>query len=124
MLAAAPLVLLPGGPGAIRPTLTDIAQAAEANGFASLWVMDHLFQLPEHTGWGGPTEPMLEAYTTLGFLARATDRIAIGPMAGAVHFRHPGLLVRVDMSPPSARSSRRRSARSAGARTAASAAPR
>ena len=84
----------PGGPGAIRPTLTDIAQAAEANGFASLWVMDHLFQLPEHTGWGGPTEPMLEAYTTLGFLARATERIAIGPMVGAVHFRHPGLLVK------------------------------
>ena len=84
----------PGGPGTIRPTLTDIAQAAEANGFASLWVMDHLFQLPEHTGWGGPTEPMLEAYTTLGFLARATDRIAIGPMVGAVHSRHPGLLVK------------------------------
>jgi alkanesulfonate monooxygenase SsuD/methylene tetrahydromethanopterin reductase-like flavin-dependent oxidoreductase (luciferase family) len=37
---------------------------------------------------------MLEAYTTLGFLARATDRIAIGPMVGAVHFRHPGLLVK------------------------------
>jgi F420-dependent oxidoreductase-like protein len=89
-----PSFSFPGGPAAIRPTLTDIAQAAEANGLASLWVMDHLFQLPEHTGWGGPTEPMLEAYTTLGFLARATDRIAIGPMVGAVHFRHPGLLVK------------------------------
>jgi F420-dependent oxidoreductase-like protein len=89
-----PSFSFPGGSAAIRPTLTDIAQAAEANGFASLWVMDHLFQLPEGTGWGGPTEPMLEAYTTLGFLARATDRIALGPMVGAVHLRHPGHLVK------------------------------
>jgi F420-dependent oxidoreductase-like protein len=89
-----PSFSFPGGAAAIRPTLTDIARTAEANGFASLWVMDHLFQLPEHTGWGGPTEPMLEAYTTLGFLAQATERIAIGPMVGAVHFRHPALLVK------------------------------
>ena len=89
-----PSFSFPGGAAAIRPTLTDIAQAAEANGLASLWVMDHLVQLPEHTGWGGPSEPMLEAYTTLGFLAQATERIAIGPMVGAVHFRHPGLLVK------------------------------
>ena len=89
-----PSFSFPGGAGAIRSTLTDVAQTAEANGFASLWVMDHLFQLPEQTGWGGPTEPMLEAYTTLGFLARATERIALGPMVGAVHFRHPALLVK------------------------------
>jgi F420-dependent oxidoreductase-like protein len=89
-----PSFSFPGGPAAIRPTLTDIAQAAEVNGFASLWVMDHLFQLPEHTGWGGPSEPMLEAYTTLGFLARATERIALGPMVGAVHLRHPAHLVK------------------------------
>ena len=62
----------PGGPAAIRSTLTEIGQAAEAAGLASLWVMDHWFQLPEDTGWGGPEEPMLEAYTTLGFLAQAT----------------------------------------------------
>lgn len=89
-----PSFSFPGGTTAIRPTLTDIAQAAEAHGFASLWVMDHLFQLPEGTGWGGPSEPMLEAYTTLGFLARATNRIALGPMVGAVHVRHPGVLVK------------------------------
>jgi F420-dependent oxidoreductase-like protein len=89
-----PSYTFPGGAVAIRPTLTAIAQTAEAQGFASLWVMDHLFQLPEHTGWGGPGEPMLESYTTLGFLAHATERIALGPMVGAAHVRHPGLLVK------------------------------
>lgn len=84
----------PGGPASIAPTLTEIAQRAEAGGFASLWVMDHFFQLPPDTGWNGPDEPMLEAYTTLGFIARATDRIALGPLVGGVHFRHPGVLVK------------------------------
>jgi len=89
-----PSFTFPGGPSAIRPTLTDIAQRAEANGFASLWVMDHLFQLPEDTGLGGPEHPMLEAYTTLGFLAQATERIALGPMVGNAVLRSPGLLVK------------------------------
>ena len=89
-----PSFMFPGGPAAIRPTLTAIAQSAEANGFASLWVMDHLLQLPEDTGLGGPEQPMLEAYTTLGFLAAATDRIALGPMVGNAVLRTPGLLVK------------------------------
>jgi F420-dependent oxidoreductase-like protein len=84
----------PGWPAAIGPTLGGIAQAAEAAGFASLWVMDHWFQLPESSGWGGPEEPMLEAYTTLGFLARGTNRIELGPLVAGVHFRHPGALVK------------------------------
>jgi F420-dependent oxidoreductase-like protein len=89
-----PRYAFPGGAPAIRPTLTAIAQCAEANGFASLWVMDHLFQLPVDTGLGGPEEPMLESYTTLGFLARATERIALGPMVASAVYREPGLLVK------------------------------
>jgi len=89
-----PSFSFPGGGGAIRSTLTEVAQAAEAAGFASLWVMDHWIQLPEDTGWGGPDEPMLEAYTTLGFLAQATERIALGPLVAGVHFRHPAALVK------------------------------
>jgi len=84
----------PGGPASIRASLTEIAQSAEANGFASLWVMDHLFQLPEDTGLGGPEQPMLEAYTTLGFLAQATGQIALGPMVASAVLRTPGLLVK------------------------------
>jgi F420-dependent oxidoreductase-like protein len=89
-----PSFTYPGGPAAIRPTLIEVAQAAETAGFASLWVMDHWFQLPEDSGWGGPEEPMLEAYTTLGFLAHATERIALGPLVAGVHFRHPAALVK------------------------------
>jgi F420-dependent oxidoreductase-like protein len=89
-----PSFMFPGGPAGIRPTLTAIAQSAEANGFASLWVMDHLLQLPEDTGLGGPEQPMLEAYTTLGFLAGATARIALGPMVGNAVLRTPGLLIK------------------------------
>ena len=89
-----PSFTFPGGPAAIRPTLTAIAQSAEANGFASLWVMDHLLQLPEDTGLGGPDQPMLEAYTTLGFLAGTTERIALGPMVGNAVLRTPGLLIK------------------------------
>jgi F420-dependent oxidoreductase-like protein len=85
----------PDAPASIGPRLGDVAGAAEQAGFASLWVMDHLWQLPARTGWGGPEAPMLEAYTTLGFLARATNRVRLGALVGAVHFREPGLLVKV-----------------------------
>lgn len=89
-----PSFSFPGWPASIGPALVEIAQAADEGGLASLWVMDHLFQLPEHTGWGGPDEPMLEAYTTLGFLAQATSRIELGPLVGGVVFRNPGVLVK------------------------------
>lgn len=84
----------PGGPAAIRPRLGAIARTAEAAGFGSLWVMDHFFQLPAHTGWGGPDEPMLEAYTTLGYLAAVTDRIQLGTMVTGVVYRQPALLIK------------------------------
>jgi F420-dependent oxidoreductase-like protein len=84
----------PGGTRAIAATLATTARRAEEHGFASLWLMDHLFQLPEDTGWGGPGEPMLEAWTALGFVARATDRIELGPLVANVNTRPPGLLVK------------------------------
>jgi F420-dependent oxidoreductase-like protein len=84
----------PGGTPALRPHLVDIAGAAEAAGFESLWVMDHLFQLPADTGWGGPDEPMLEAYSTLGFLAAVTSRLRLGALVGCATARAPGLLLK------------------------------
>ena len=84
----------PGGTPELRPRLTEIAQAAEAAGFESLWVMDHLFQLPADTGWGGPNEPMLESYSTLGFLAGVTSRIGLGALVSCAIFREPALLVK------------------------------
>jgi F420-dependent oxidoreductase-like protein len=89
-----PSFSFPGGTSQMRPHLVEIAQAAEAAGLDSLWVMDHLFQLPADTGWGGPEEPMLEAYSTLGFLAGATSRIRLGALVGCALFREPGLLIK------------------------------
>jgi F420-dependent oxidoreductase-like protein len=89
-----PSFSFPGGTQALRGNLVEIAQAAEVSGFESLWVMDHLFQLPADTGWGGPEEPMLESYSTLGFLAGVTSRIRLGALVGCAVFRSPGLLVK------------------------------
>jgi F420-dependent oxidoreductase-like protein len=81
----------PGGPAAIGPTLARIAQTAEDCGFDSLWVMDHFFQI---RGVGPATEPMLEGYTTLGYIAAHTKRARLGLMVGGVHYRQPGLWVK------------------------------
>lgn len=89
-----PSFSFPGGSADLRGHLVEIAQAAEAAGLSSLWVMDHLFQLPEDTGWGGPDEPMLEAYATLGFLAARTERIRLGALVSCAMFRAPGLLLK------------------------------
>ena len=80
-----------GGAAAIAPRLCEIAQAAEAGGFASLWVMDHYFQIP---GVGEAEEPMLEGYATLAHLAAATSTIALGTLVTGVTYREPGVLVK------------------------------
>ena len=82
----------PGGDAAIRPGLIDLAQGAEAAGFASFWLMDHFFQLPRH---GQIVDPMLEAYTALGFIDRVTERMQLGTMVTGVTYRPPGVLVKV-----------------------------
>ena len=60
------------GTDRIGPRLADIVRTAESAGFASVSVMDHLFQIPVI----GPSDhEMLEAYTALGFIAAHTSRI-------------------------------------------------
>jgi len=82
----------PGGSGSIGPKLGEIAQQADGAGFASLWVMDHFFQIGEPFG---PVEaPMLEGYTTLAYLAALTKRIKLGLMVTGAFYRPPGLLVK------------------------------
>ncbi len=81
----------PGGPAVIGPRLAEIARAADDAGFDSLWVMDHFFQIEMV---GPVTEPMLEAYTTLAFLAGATKRARLGTMVTGAVYRHPGYLVK------------------------------
>ena len=80
-----------GGAPAIGPTLARVARAADDAGFDSLWVMDHFFQI---RGLGPPDDPMLEGWTTLGFLAAHTRRARVGLMVGGIHYRLPGLWVK------------------------------
>ena len=81
----------PGGPAAIGETLGRIVRTAEDVGFDSIWVMDHFFQI---RSIGRTEEPMLEGWTTLGWIAAHTRRARLGLMVGGVHYRHPGLWVK------------------------------
>jgi F420-dependent oxidoreductase-like protein len=81
----------PGEPQSIHSMLTEIATICDQGGFSSLWVMDHFFQIMHI---GKPEEPMLEAYTTLGFLAGITKNVQLGTMVTGVIYRNPALLIK------------------------------
>ena len=81
-----------GGAAGIGPTLARIAQAADRAGYDTIWVMDHFFQI---RSIGAVEEPMLEAYTTLGYLAGLTSRVRLGTLVTGVTYRHPGLLAKI-----------------------------
>jgi F420-dependent oxidoreductase-like protein len=82
----------PGGDAAIARTLADIAQTADGVGFASIWVMDHFFQLEPMLGRA--EEPMLEGYTALSYLAGLTRHVRLGTLVTGVIYRAPGLLIK------------------------------
>ncbi len=83
---------LPGGSEQIGPILSDTAQAADEGGCATFTLMDHWFQME----WrASATDPMLEGYTGLAFLAGRTRRITLGTLVTGVTYRHPGLLAKI-----------------------------
>ena len=81
----------PGGAAEIGTRLAEIARTADDVGFASLWVMDHFFQIQF---LGPASDPMLESYATLNYLAGVTKRARLGTLVTGVVYRHPGLLVK------------------------------
>ena len=84
----------PGGTAAIRPKLKEIVTTAEEGGFYSLWVMDHYYQIKGLFG-EAYTDPMLEAYTTLGYFAGLTEKAYLGVLVTGVIYRHPAVLMKM-----------------------------
>jgi F420-dependent oxidoreductase-like protein len=81
----------PNGASALGADLAAVVRAADQAGFDSIAVMDHFFQI----GAVDPVEnDMLEAYTTLGFIAAHTERAKLLTVVTGVLYRHPGLLAK------------------------------
>jgi F420-dependent oxidoreductase-like protein len=83
---------LPGGADALAPTLAATARAAEDGGCSTFTLMDHWFQMEE---FATSQEPMLEGYTSLGFLAGQTQKLRLSLLVTGVTYRHPGLLAKI-----------------------------
>jgi F420-dependent oxidoreductase-like protein len=78
-------------PGEIRSRLAGLAEALDDSAVDTLWVADHLLQADPSSHLD---EPMLEAYTALGFLAARTSRLRLGTMVTAATFRAAALLIK------------------------------
>ena len=83
---------VPGGPTQIGPTLAAVGRAADEAGVANLSLMDHYLQLEMA---GAATDPMLEGYTALGFLAAHNRTAELQLLCTGVTYRHPGLLAKI-----------------------------
>lgn len=66
-----------------------VARAAEAAGFDSIWLYDHLHPM------GLPKRSILECWTTLTALTAATERIIVGTLVTRNGLRHPSLLAKM-----------------------------
>lgn len=76
----------------LGPALAAIGAGVEAAGFDNLSVMDHFLQLEF---MGPPDSPMLEGYTTLGFLAAHTTTVELQLLVTGITYRHPGVLGKI-----------------------------
>jgi F420-dependent oxidoreductase-like protein len=81
----------PNGAPALGSELAAVARTADQAGFTHIAVMDHFFQI---RGVGPSENDMLEAYTTLGYLAAHTEQAKLFTLITGVHYRHPGLLAK------------------------------
>lgn len=82
----------PGGPPELGRTLARVARTADEAGFSHVALMDHFFQIPPV----GPVDgDMLEAYTTLGFLAAHTERATLLTLVTGAIYRYPGILAKM-----------------------------
>ena len=70
--------------------LRDACLAAEAAGWDSIWIDDHLL-----SDEGPSTDAKLEGWATLAALASLTTRVRLGLLVGANTFRNPGLTAKL-----------------------------
>jgi len=77
--------------GGVAAALADLGQAADDLGLHTVWATDHLIQADPSAAI---TDPMLEAYAVLSFLAATTRRIRLGAMVSPVTYRPPALLIK------------------------------
>lgn len=82
----------PDGPTGLTDRLAETARVADQGGASWFTVMDHYFQMEQ---LGGPAEPMLEGYTTLGYLAAQTEQVRLSLLVTGATYRHPGLLAKI-----------------------------
>jgi len=83
---------VPGAPSTIAAAVGDMVGAADDIGVTHISVMDHWFQMEM---LGSAAMEMLEAYTTMGYIAARTRRARLGVLVTGVTYRHPGLLAKI-----------------------------
>ena len=85
--------VLAGDRAPLAQTLADVARAADQGGVAQMTLMDHYLQIEPVSPRA--EDPMLEGYTTLGYLAGLTTNLTLGLLVTGVTYRHPGLLAKI-----------------------------
>ena len=79
-------------PAAFASRLAEVVHVAEGVGFSSIWVMDHVVQIPQV---GRPWEDMPESWTTLAWLAARTSTARLGVLVTGVTLRNPAHLAKI-----------------------------
>lgn len=78
------------GAGAKWAKAVEIAQLAESLGFDSVWVYDHVHNVPRPA-----QEAVFECWTTIAAISQLTSRIRLGQMVGCSSYRNPALLAKI-----------------------------